>query len=314
MAEQKVRTHLFEKKKEKKKTEGEEGKKTENESKQMTPERKTIDFADADEEMAEQDEETAEQKERATSKHVTAKRIWGKKGHATSSALYQIAATPHRALKETALSIQMKNELEQLKAAGASSTDQMSNQQEALQQQVQKLSDIAHRQDNEIDDLRGMTDYTHELVMERECKESSLKMILKAWPKEATYHDRIRVTNWLLQRAQVENQTKQEHGYYSGGRRFILSPVTVLTFQDQDAQQTFEKFAYTNFSGKYPLHYWDSQGNRLQHWTGGWHKIIITNYLGKVDLTINMALTTALHILTSQRQRSSCAHRPRRPY
>ena len=56
-----------------------------------------------------------------------------------------------------ALSIQMKQELEQFKAAGASSTDQMNNQQEAMQQQVQKLTDIAHRHDDEIDDLRGMT-------------------------------------------------------------------------------------------------------------------------------------------------------------
>ena len=125
-------------------------------------------------------------------------------------------------------------------------------------------------------------------------------MVIKSWPREATYWDRVRVTDWLLQRAQVEHRTKQEHGYYTASRRFTLSPVTVPTFQDANTQQTFEKFAYTSFSGKHPLHYWDSQGERLQHWKGGWHKIIITNYLSKVDLVINMALTTALHILTSQ--------------
>ena len=108
------------------------------------------------------------------------------------------------------------------------------------------------------------------------------------------------MTDWLLQKAQVEQQTQQEHGYYSAARRFTLSPVTILTFQDANAQQTFEKYAYTNFSGKHPLHYWDSHGNRLQHWKGGWHKIVITNYLSKIDLTINMALTTAMHILTTQ--------------
>ena len=79
--------------------------------------------------------------------------------------------------------------------------DQMSSQQEAMQQQVQKLTDIAHRHDDEIDDLRGMTDDTHELVMEQECKESSLKMVIKSWPREATYWDRVRVADWLLQRA-----------------------------------------------------------------------------------------------------------------
>ncbi|CAK9068070.1 Protein NLRC3, partial [Durusdinium trenchii] len=145
-------------------------------------------------------------------------------------------------------------------------------------------------------------------------KESSLKMVIKGWPKEATY-DRVRVTDWLLQRANLEHQTQQEHGYYTAARRFTLSPVTILKFQDYDAQQAFEKFAYSNFSGKHPLHYWDGYGNRLQHWKGGWRKLVITNYLGKVDLTINMALTTALHILTSQPDTpyagtSHLSHRP----
>lgn len=327
MADSRVKTHHFDKKKEKKKQETEEGKKTEiieiDEKKDdlTTPERRNIDFAAADAEMEEKGEEETVQKQ------VSTKRIWSKKGLATSSALYQIAATPHRAVKDTeaedskaerrskrdvdketqeilkqmqTLSIQMKQELDQLKASGASSADQISSQHEALQQQVQKLTDIAHRHDDEIDDLRGLSDYTHELVMERECKESSLKMVIKSWPKEANYWDRVRVTDWLLQKAQVEQQTQQEHGYYSAARRFTLSPVTILTFQDANAQQTFEKYAYTNFSGKHPLHYWDSHGNRLQHWKGGWHKIVITNYLSKIDLTINMALTTAMHILTTQ--------------
>eukprot|EP00438_Fugacium_kawagutii_P030925 Skav202927 [mRNA] locus=scaffold1565:320662:321756:- [translate_table: standard] len=268
-----------------------------------------------------------QQMQETTRQHIPAKRIWSTRGSATSKALYEIAATPHRALKETiiedekaerkskrdvdkeaqellkqmqALSIQMQKDLEQLKAGGASSADQLSNQQEALQQQVQKLADIARRHDDEIDDLRGMTDYTHELVVDRESKENSLKMVIKSWPQEATYADRVRITDWLLQKAQVENQTRQEHGYYTAGRRFTLSPVTVLTFKGQDAQQSFERFAYTSFSGKHPLHYWDAYGNRLQHYKGGWHKIVITKYLGKTDLVINMALTTAQHILTSQ--------------
>jgi len=83
-----------------------------------------------------------------------------------------------------------------------------------------------------FDDLRGITDYTHELVMEQdeqECKESSLKMVIKCWPREATYWDRVRVTDWLLHRAQVEQQTKQEHGYYTASRRSTLSPVTHCT-------------------------------------------------------------------------------------
>lgn len=40
-------------------------------------------------------------------------------------------------------------------------------------------------------------------------------------------------------------------------------------------------------------------GNKIQHRNGGWHKLVITNYLGKTDLIINMALTTAMQILTT---------------
>ena len=226
MAESTVKTHLFDKKKDKKKTDTEEGKKTDREEEHTTPERRSIDFQVPDEEMT-------EKKEEHTQKQISPKRIWSKKGLATSSALYQIAATPHRALKgieavdskterrskrdvgkETQdllkqmqeLSIHMKQQLEQLQSAGASSAEQMSNQQEAIHQQAQKLADIAQRHDDEIDDLRGMSDYTHELVMERECRENSLKMIIKAWPKEATYMDRVRVTDWPLQRANIEHQ------------------------------------------------------------------------------------------------------------
>ena len=338
MADAKVRTHQFDKKKEKKRTNTEEGKKTdreEEEEAQKTPERRSIEFQAPDEEMTEKTEDH-------THRQISTKRIWSKKGHATSAALYQIAATPHRALKEIEatdskterkskrdvdketqellqqmqeLSLQMKQQLEQLQSAGASSADQMSSKQEVLQQQVEKLQDIARKHDDEIDDLRGMSDFTHEVLIERECKENSLKMVIKGWPKEATYMDRVRVTDWLLQRANLEHQTQQEHGYYTAARRFTPSPVTILKFQDYDAQQAFEKYAYSNFSGKRPLHYWDSYGNRLQHWKGGWHKLVITNYLGKVDLTTNMALTTALHILTNQPNTpyagtSHLSHRP----
>ena len=113
-------------------------------------------------------------------------------------------------------------------------------------------------------------------------------------------YDRARITHWLLQQAQADDHTKQEHGYYTASKKFTLSPVTVLTFTDQETHQKFEKYAYTSFSTKWPLHYWDYQGNRLQHWKGGWPKLVITNYLSEADLVININLTTALQMLTTQ--------------
>eukprot|EP00438_Fugacium_kawagutii_P017625 Skav201067 [mRNA] locus=scaffold2848:277813:278484:- [translate_table: standard] len=124
-------------------------------------------------------------------------------------------------------------------------------------------------------------------------------MIIKSWPQSAGYSDRVRVTEWLLYKAQVQDNTKQEHGYYSANKKFTLSPVTILTFTDPEAHQRFERFAYTSFSTKWPLLYWDAQGNKEQHWKGGWHKLVITNFQGKTDLVINMTLTTAMQILTT---------------
>ena len=144
-----------------------------------------------------------------------------------------------------------------------------------------------------------MVDYTHEIVLDKEARESSLKMIIKAWPKETTYYDRLRVTDWLIEKAAIKNQDTQEHGYYTSGKKYVLSPVSILIFANQDDQQCFEKYSYTTFSGRWPLYYWDSSGNYVQHWRGGWHRLVVTNYISKTDLTINLALATALHILTS---------------
>ena len=197
------------------------------------------------------------------------------------------------------LSIQMKQDLETLQSRGASSSEQILSPQEALTQQINKLTDVARRHDDEIDDMRAMQDFTHELVLEREQKENKHKMIIKSWPTSAGYSDRVRVTDWLLYKAQVQDNAKQEHGYYSANKKFTLSPVTILTFTDPEAHQRFERFAYTNFSTKWPLLYWDAQGSKVQHWKGGWHKLVITNFLGKTDLVINMTLTTAMQILTT---------------
>ena len=275
-------------------------------------------------------------------KTINPRRIWSKRSTTSSKSLYEIASTPQRVTKETDttteaiekkskrevdketreliqqmkdLSLQMKHELDQWRAAGATSTEQVQGQQNNMQAQLDRLTEIANRHDEEIDDLRGLSDFTHEIVFEREAKYTTLKMIIKSWPQNATYYDRVRVTDWLLQQAHVQQQTKQEHGYYTSGRKFVLSPVTILTFEDQDTHHMFEKFAYTSFSAKKPLYYWDSYGNYMQHWKGGWHKLVITNYMGKIDQTINLALITVLHILTSSEQtgyagKDQLSHRP----
>lgn len=131
------------------------------ENKQQTPQRKAIDFGAEGVEDIEMTKQTAETKKLST------RRIWGAKGSTTAQALYEIAATPQRVNKTSEtnttqadrkskrhvdqetqellqemkkLSIQMKQDLEQLRSTGASSADQIDNQQEAMTRQMQKLT------------------------------------------------------------------------------------------------------------------------------------------------------------------------------
>ena len=186
------------------------------------------------------------------------RRIWSKRATTTSKQLYDIATTPQKLTKEIVedtgasqiqskrqveqemkdmlkemqeLNIQMKAEAEKIRSTGSSSSEQMVQQYEGLQTQIQRLAEISQRHEDELEDLRCMTDYTHELVLGRENKDSTTKMVIKAWPKEADYYDRTRVTQWLLEKAGVHT-VKQEHGYYTQAHKYTLSPDTILTFAD----------------------------------------------------------------------------------
>jgi|Cyp1metagenome_2_1107374.scaffolds.fasta_scaffold06452_19 hypothetical protein len=44
-----------------------------------------------------------------------------------------------------------------------------------------------------------------------------------------------------------------EAGARTQAHKYILSPVTILTFADPDDQQSSERYAYKNFSGRNPL-------------------------------------------------------------
>ena len=51
------------------------------------------------------------------------------------------------------------------------------------------------------------------------------------------------MTDWLVEKADL-GTVKQEHGLYTHvytqARKYVLSPVSILTFADQDDQQSFE--------------------------------------------------------------------------
>ena len=62
-------------------------------------------------------------------------------------------------------------------------------------------------------------------------------------------------------------------------------------------------------------YYWKENGDYLQHYKGGWHRLIVANYISKTDLTLNLTLTTVLHIFTSNdaspyNGQDTLSHRP----
>ena len=152
------------------------------------------------------------------------------------------------------LNLQMKEELAKVKASSSAPEAQVHTQYDGMQDQIEKLAQITQRHEDEIEDLRALTDYTHEMVLDKEARESSLKIIIKAWPKETTYYDRMRGADGLIEEAAIQNEVKQEHGYYSSSKKCMLSPVSILTFANQDDQHLFEKYSYTTSSGKWPLY------------------------------------------------------------
>ena len=62
-------------------------------------------------------------------------------------------------------------------------------------------------------------------------------------------------------------------------------------------------------------YYWKENGDYLQHYKGGWHRLIVANYISKTDLTLNLTLTTVLRIFTSNdaspyNGQDTLSHRP----
>ena len=161
MAVRKPHLKEKEKKDERKGRDKEEGKERKEETESQTPQRKAIAFEQADD-----DTEASKKTELAEKQAITTRRIWGTRSSSTSKALYEIAATTQRVTKGPdeqhrpaerkskhnvaqeacellqqmkQLSLQMKQDLEQLQSTGASSSDQLRNQQEAMSLQIDKL-------------------------------------------------------------------------------------------------------------------------------------------------------------------------------
>lgn len=144
--------------------------------------------------------ETNKKQKPAKNRQISTRRIWDKKGFSTSKVLYYMKLQPHHTEwkkkqeeyhkppelsskhnvdQETRaplqqmyrLSIEMKQDLETLQSRGPSSSEQILSQQEALTQQISKLTDVARRHDDEIDNMRAMQETTCRNLSWKESRE-----------------------------------------------------------------------------------------------------------------------------------------------
>lgn len=83
-------------------------------------------------------------------------------------------------------------------------------------------------------------------------------------------------------------------------------PNAELEFSTEADAKVFERYAYRNYSSKTPLEYWRYDGSAVTHDTGKPHRLVITNYLTTAELTINMALQTAIEIITKAPESPYC--------
>ena len=122
----------------------------------------------------------------------------------SAKALYEIAATPQKPTKEIRedkpaqeskravdsemqdlfqkmqeLNLQMKEELAKAKSSSSAPEAQFQERYEGLHTQIEKLTQITQRHEDEIEDLTCMTDYTQELALDGENKDSATKMMIK---------------------------------------------------------------------------------------------------------------------------------------
>ena len=96
MASVKNKAHL--KPESKKTNQNQDGKEAADKETPQTPERRGIQFERLDQDVDMKDSDMMERREEK--KKLRTRRIWGPKGSSSSSALYEIAATPQRIVKE----------------------------------------------------------------------------------------------------------------------------------------------------------------------------------------------------------------------
>lgn len=259
-------------------------------------------------------------------KSLYSARAWTAKQKMSSAQAYTLATTPHKADKQqdttTAEKVteherkltQLAEDMKILKTKRQLTTTQeqmpshevMTQALIELEKDVRSLTLATENIKDDIGEMKLKTDYTHDLVLEAARREAACIRVIKSWPDQANWQDRVRITEWLLNEANRFNWGRgveisgvyQEHGR-KRGQRWQLDKTTKLHFQNPDQAEAFEVYAFTSFSGRNPLTYWDAGGTVLMHNTGSPHRLTIARFLTSDEQTVNMALKVVHEIATS---------------
>lgn len=97
-------------------------------------------------------------------------------------------------------------------------------------------------------------------------KEANTQVVIANWPPSAHEHDRDRIVDWLIGRAQIPNREFQHasHKVYED----TISRISILHFRSVWATKKFLETCKKLNSGKSPLPYWDADNTVPQDSTG----------------------------------------------
>jgi hypothetical protein len=177
-------------------------------------------------------------------------------------------------------------------------------QLKTISTQINQMKSYQESLNEDVVLLHNKTHWLHDTEMSNQRYESNHKMVVKAWPGEedCSEEDRIRVEQWIMaqfaRQYQILDRIRWEHSRFTG-RNWILNATSYIKFDSEEDKSNFARWAYTTYSGKKPLVYWDINDRTLHHrGSNSDHRIIFAPYISKMDRLHGAPLQVVAYLLT----------------
>jgi hypothetical protein len=95
-----------------------------------------------------------------------------------------------------------------------------------------------------------------------------------------------------------QDEIEWQHSHYDG-RIWRLNSVTYIKFSSEQDKANFAKWAYSTYSGRKPLIYWDYNNRTITHRsTNSPHRIVFAPFLSRIDRLQGLPLQVCSFLLT----------------